>query len=78
MRFSDGSIIYGLKNLLVQHVSFLRFKRNFHLLKSIRQSLNTDANRSVPFVGVLRLLDGIVIDINYLIQITSDNASYLY
>ena len=66
-------MVDGLEDALVHQFGISRRKRESHLDKGIRQSLNSKTNGSVAKVRVPRFLDWIMVDVNDLVQVASDH-----
>lgn len=78
MRLRSCSIVNGLKYLLVKDHSLFRLEAYFHSLVGICQTLNTYADRSVPEIGGLSLRDGIVVDVDDLVEVSGNDPRYFH
>ena len=53
------------------------FERNLHNLKGISESLNTNSNGSVSHVRILGFDDGVIVPVNYTVEIFSHSLCNL-
>src|SRR5207247_428986 len=73
----ERSMVNCLENLLVQLASLGRLEGHAQGKESIRKTLHTQTNGPVAHVAVVRLLDGVVVDINDLVEVADDDPSDL-
>ena len=65
----DGTEVDCFKDVLVQLSSLRTLPRISHHAEHVGQTLDTDTDRTMSHVGVLGFLDGIVVDIDNLVQV---------
>lgn len=70
---SKGSMVDGLKDLLVQLSSLRRLERHAQSKESIGKTLDTDTNGSVSHVAVASFRNGVVVHINDPVQVANDS-----
>src|SRR5271170_8248552 len=69
----DSSMINRFKDLNVEMFSLGGIKRHSHCQKRIRQPLNTNSDRSMTHIGSTSFFDGIIIDIDNLVEIVCND-----
>ncbi|KAI6763085.1 hypothetical protein HG530_009065 [Fusarium avenaceum] len=74
---SEGSVVDGLKDLLVELSSLWRLEGHAQSKESISKTLYTKTDRSVTHVAVASLLHRVVVDIDDLVQVADNNLTDL-
>lgn len=72
-RLSYCCIINSLKDFLIEVSSFWRFKRNFHSLEYICETLNSDPYGSMLHVRIFSLHNRIEIEVDNFIKVSGDD-----
>merc|ERR1719234_1888195 len=65
----QGTVVDRLKDLFVEQARLLRLKRQPHQNVSVSKALNTDSDRPVSHVAVPRLLNGVEVHLDDLVQV---------
>jgi hypothetical protein len=76
-RGSQGSVVDGLEDLLVELTSLGRLEGHAQSKESIGETLDTKTNGSVTHVAVTSLLDGVVVHIDNLVQVADNDLTDL-
>mmetsp|Transcript_43526 Transcript_43526/g.93229 ORF Transcript_43526/g.93229 Transcript_43526/m.93229 type:complete len:535 (+) Transcript_43526:75-1679(+) len=71
-----SSEIDGFENVRVQLLGLLALEGEPHHEESVSQTLNAETNGSVPHVGVAGLREGVVVPVNDLVQVASDDLCH--
>src|SRR5690348_15452675 len=74
--FHSGEVD-GFKNISVQSTSFLAVEWHTQHDECIGQTLHTKSDRTVTHVRLASFFNRIIVDIDYLIQVSRSNFSYL-
>merc|ERR1719234_2437287 len=73
----QGTVVDSLKDLFVKQASLLRLKRQPHENVSVSKALDTNSNRPVSHVAVPRLLNGVEVHLNDLVQVLRCHLGHL-
>ena len=73
-RLIDSSVVDGLEYLLVQLGSFLALEGDEQLLKNISQTLNSNADGSMPEIGISCFRNGVVVQVNDFVQVSGADS----
>merc|ERR1719234_74030 len=73
----QGTVVDCLKDLFVQQASLLRLKRQPHKNVSVSKALDTNSDRPVSHVAVPRLLNGVEVHLNDLVQVLCRHLGHL-
>jgi hypothetical protein len=68
-----GCVVDRLEDQSVYVCGLVILKSDLHLLVSVSEPLNTNADRAMAHVGVLGFLDWVVVPVNYPVQIPGDS-----
>merc|ERR1719234_737974 len=73
----QGTVVDCLKDLFVEQARFFRLKRQPHENVSVSKALDTNSNWSVSHVAVPRLLNGVEVHLNDLVQVLRSHLGHL-
>lgn len=72
-RCLESGVVDGLGELDVELASGGRVERHAKRLEGVGETLNSDTDGSVAHVAVASFLDGVVVDVDDLVQIAGDD-----
>jgi hypothetical protein len=69
-----SAVVDGLEDLLVEVGRLLAFEGDEELLEDVCESLNSDADGAVAEVGAAGFLDGVVVEVDDLVEVAGADA----